>query len=70
MPERVLKGLPFGREGRERVEDGAPWLVGRVHEQCNGRSHLLVRGDLEDSVRLRRAFDEHDVRLELGERTR
>ena len=60
--QRPAHRLPLGRKLRERVERRLFGRVGTVDEQRNRRTHFRVRGERDQRVRIRRAFDQNRLR--------
>jgi hypothetical protein len=59
--QRVADGAPLGGELGEGPVAGAARLVGVVDQEGDGRAHLLVRGQREERVGLRRSLYEDRV---------
>src|SRR3954447_15804467 len=69
MSRRPRERLPFRREHGERIEDASRRRVGRIDEEGNGRSEVLISGKPDQVVAVGRALDQERVRIERVERS-
>ena len=66
--QRVAHGLPLGREDRVRPERRCLRSIGGVPEQGEWRRHSIGQNPMEQGIGIRRALDEHGIRLILRQR--